>query len=999
MYELNVKPRSLGRQPLLPTAAPEALDVGSALLRARKVFQGYSSGMSLDGARLRQALRRPAASPALERERLFALGWLRWLEGDFAAAEPLFAESVERGRDAPAEPPVEGNAALVPVEPVLLLGRSAYWLARVRVLLGKANAIPEYEAGLRRLGGLPQATLWYVDLLWRAGRTDRAEQLWKSVRSNKIVAGCQEVALLDARAHLRRGELGPAERLLREADPTDGVLCAERQLLLAWVLAAQRQFDKALDAFDQASEGAYPEPALTAWRVQLEARQRLGNVPADWPTGAWRTFVAGQQERAAGRTATAADRYREALQVPAVVPFARYALACLDQDDVASVLALMPGLFFAVRCRSRQAVLRFAKREIGPSELLETLRQADNGGHRSRGGEHYRRLANTLQRRPPNAGDLVNLAEFEDGSVARGNALRVVLEMTGKLPEGEAGAVLRQLVEKGLPEEDAPLRTAFARAILREAALRRDVSLLDVAEGVDPSASVVAVVLRGEATTTDEPAAVIMRAARTLEQGQPIGDAERETLRGLLSAQRYRAVAVCLLTHDAAVRNEPMRVAELLEHADAWRGFRTGPPAWTRQTLLVLGGAHPTHPVWRQVLPRWLQVWPMEQLGAEAAALQTLAGVGAPGTTSEAPPGVDATAWAMHQASRALLRDEPRTALAFLRQVSPLPAAAEPALPQLERRAAARTLADRLARLSQSEVATGTLLGLVDILRQLPDSAPLLEAEDDASFTTRLEEWSKRTDLPPALHRHLAVWSMRVAGGRAEMPETERSLAWRRAWRSWLASGEMTPGLLDYLFAEHRSRVNALLARGDVGSARHFTDLVRQLPALVGAGSPLLVQITERVERFRDELAGEALQATREVMRFGDVPEGWRSDYERGLLQLRRLLALDRDNARLLTALVEICTEWFLDLYNTEDRDRLQQEVERYTPVAKELARLAAQSAEHPARPALSQFYKFRGFVEPNPTLRAGLYREALKLNPANDNVRELLSDMGEEES
>ena len=51
-------------------------------------------------------------------------------------------------------------------------------------------------------------------------------------------------------------------------------------------------------------------------------------------------------------------------------------------------------------------------------------------------------------------------------------------------------------------------------------------------------------------------------------------------------------------------------------------------------------------------------------------------------------------------------------------------------------------------------------------------------------------------------------------------------------------------------------------------------------------------------------------------MRYGDVPEGWHADYEKGLSHLRRLLSLDRDNVRLLTAVVEVCGDWFLDLYN-----------------------------------------------------------------------------------
>ena len=50
----------------------------------------------------------------------------------------------------------------------------------------------------------------------------------------------------------------------------------------------------------------------------------------------------------------------------------------------------------------------------------------------------------------------------------------------------------------------------------------------------------------------------------------------------------------------------------------------------------------------------------------------------------------------------------------------------------------------------------------------------------------------------------------------------------------------------------------------------------------------------------------------------------------------------------------------------------------------------------HYIRATLSDFYKARGFVESDPGRKAALYREALELNPANQNVRELLADMGQ---
>src|SRR5947209_9848158 len=142
-----------------------------ALTRVRKLLGAYSPGMAFDRSRLQADLAAALAVPEQEAERLFALGWLRWLEGDPVAADPLFAEA---GRQAQ-----QLKAALV--------ADSAYWRARARVLAGRPEAVAEFEGVLRTLGGSPQATAWFVDLLWRSGRLDRADQGWKSVRGNKRV--------------------------------------------------------------------------------------------------------------------------------------------------------------------------------------------------------------------------------------------------------------------------------------------------------------------------------------------------------------------------------------------------------------------------------------------------------------------------------------------------------------------------------------------------------------------------------------------------------------------------------------------------------------------------------------------------------------------------------------------------------------------------------------------------------------------------------------------
>ena len=147
--------------------------------------------------------------------------------------------------------------------------------------------------------------------------------------------------------------------------------------------------------------------------------------------------------------------------------------------------------------------------------------------------------------------------------------------------------------------------------------------------------------------------------------------------------------------------------------------------------------------------------------------------------------------------------------------------------------------------------------------------------------------------------------------------------------------------------------------------------------------------------RFRDDLATDYLLTTREAMRYGTIPQGLHADYEKGLGYLRRLLSLDRDNVRLLTALVEVCNEWFLDLYNLAAWSGLGEQVDRFTPFALQLARLVEDKpGDLAARAQLADFYKFRGFIARDREQKITLYREALRFNPGNDNVRNLLAEL-----
>src|SRR5262249_30848138 len=265
----------------------------------------------------------------------------------------------------------------------------------------------------RTLGGSPQATAWFVDLLWRAGRVDRAEQVWKSVRGNRRVTACDEGPLLEARALLRRGETAPAERLLQAASPAGGVAWVERRLLLAWALATQNQYGRALALLQEAEQGPYPAAALETWRGLVEGRAR--GEPASLPEAgpippALQDYLRGQGARLEGQIEQAAAAYRAALAAPAVQPFARYALACLGQDDPAALLAGQPGLFLALRCRARVALERFRGREISPAECLDAFQQAAAAGYQGAAADHFRRLALALQQRQPGVDELRALA-------------------------------------------------------------------------------------------------------------------------------------------------------------------------------------------------------------------------------------------------------------------------------------------------------------------------------------------------------------------------------------------------------------------------------------------------------------------------------------------------------------------------------------------------------------------------------------------------------------
>jgi hypothetical protein len=965
--------------------------------------------MPWDPAPLQAVLATSLPDATEEAERLFALGWLGWLAGNPAAAEPLLAEAVRRACAA-------GE--------LTLLAQAAYWCARLRLRQRRMEALTEYEAVLRMLGGSPQATVWFVDLQGRSGKVERAEHVWKSLRSNRKISACPEGPLLEARFLLPRGEMAAAERVLLEAVPASGVVWVERLLLLAWAAFNSRQAERGRALLEQARTGPYPAAALNTWARLCERHEKgeavaVGEVAV--PPGL-DDFLRGQEARLAGETAAAIAAYRDALATPAQ-PFARYGLACLGQDDPAAVLAAQPGFFLAVRCRLRQALDRFRRRQSTPGEFLDAFQQAAAAGYRNPAAKHFRRLALALQQRQPTRDCLRTLAA-EEGPRA-GDSMRVALELAvRRLTASEALPLLLEWVDEGGPAAMVGLGAEVGRQLLR-LMLRGEATpqALDAARRLianEPLLALMESSCQSAVTEVSTLASVrLLELAR--ETSSAVKQSWREEVAGLLIHERLKSLAQALLLHAAARRQDVAAVASLLEEVDLWRRFGSGPPRFVVQALAAVVAVHPAHAGLRQALAGWLPLWDEAALGPDGAALGPQSRLAA-----GPPPGVAAPAWFLHQASQALRREDARQALSLVRQAqeaspdlaapdnaSPEARAVREALPELERRARAQFLA-AITTAPASPPSPALLVDAVDLLAVVPQGLALLEAAergDTSAAHQDLDALVADPDLSPRLAHHLALLTRRAAQaleGRGR--EIEADDAWRRSWRCWLhflaapadADGppsEEARGLvLEELLAAHRHQLTRLLSREAMESARRLWSLVQQLPTLAPEG-PLREEVTSRVARFREELATEFLLATREAMYYGDIPEGWRADYEKGLAWLRRLLSLDRDNPRLLTALLEQCGEWFFDLYRLGDWQTLRQQVDRFTPFALQLARLAeSRPGDLAARATLAGYWKFRGFICRDCQQQQALYREALEFNPADDNVRQLLAELGSSE-
>ncbi len=662
-------------------AAPQ-LDLEPAALLAlcwvRQVLSDRPHGSTIDAAVLQAALATPFDDARLEADRQFALGWLHWLTGAADQAEALLASA----------------AAALTHEAAGLAGEAAYWLARVRIGLGRTDPVTDYERTLRTLPASPQGTCWFVDLLWRTGQLDRAESVWKTVRSNRRVTACDEAPLLEARALLRRDETTAAERTLTDAQPRGGVVQVERLLLLAWVAAAHGQAERAADYLRQAEAGPYPPASLQAWQRIFDLRTAAN---PDWPEtpGRLADWGAGQRARAAGQRDEAVRALRQAVLGGPLQPFARYGLACLGEDDLAAVLASQPGWFLAQRCRMRLLLERFCRRDATPGELLEAVQQAEAAGYRPAGAEHYRRLALALKQRQPRADDLWRLAEAPtaEGEAAARGALRAAAEAAVRLlPPAEAIPLLLRWVGAGRVQQDATLRPFVASHLLRlllttpaatpnaeeslaaaESLLGRValVGLLRAWLGVGEGSAQSSADVSPHGVTGEDlpPLVVLWRAAGELSRGVADPRRWREEVAAVRAHSRLRGVAQCLLLREAAGRNDVAGVIALLEEVDAWRGFSPGPPRLAIDALTALAAVAAGHPRWRASVARWLQISGAEGLSPEARTLAVGAGlVRQDAARAAPPPGLAAVPWLLHQAALALLREDAREALTWVQR-------------------------------------------------------------------------------------------------------------------------------------------------------------------------------------------------------------------------------------------------------------------------------------------------------------------------------------------
>src|SRR5262249_20915332 len=146
-------------------------------------------------------------------------------------------------------------------------------------------------------------------------------------------------------------------------------------------------------------------------------------------------------------------------------PFARYALACLGQDDFASVLASQPGAFLAIRSRTQIAAERFRQRKASAAEMLDALRLAGSHGFSLAAGDHLYEIATMLAQRSVTAAQLrAFVGDDSKGEPAFRNRLRIAVEMaTRDLPVEPALELLLEWSKAEILGSDEPLRRSLGQ--------------------------------------------------------------------------------------------------------------------------------------------------------------------------------------------------------------------------------------------------------------------------------------------------------------------------------------------------------------------------------------------------------------------------------------------------------------------------------------------------------------------------------------------------------
>lgn len=235
---------------------------------------------------------------------------------------------------------------------VELCAEAAYWLARTRLLLKRPQAVAEFERAMPSFGGLPRAACWLVDLLWRAKRPERAEQVWKAVRGSPRIAACEETALIEARLLLWRGDLDRAEGMLLAASPRDVSTQTDRFLHLAWVNAARRRFDAAAAYLRQAEKiGVYSASLIRTWRRLIPPKPDTALPPADVRLVPWLLHQ--------GAMAIQREEFAE------VLAWVERAMREDESEADPIALAALPVLKHLARA---QALARLARMEEGQPE-------------------------------------------------------------------------------------------------------------------------------------------------------------------------------------------------------------------------------------------------------------------------------------------------------------------------------------------------------------------------------------------------------------------------------------------------------------------------------------------------------------------------------------------------------------------------------------------------------------------------------------------------------